>query len=134
LNKIIEFHHKQLDWDAIPTIEKCIKRFESKSMCLLFYYNNQCIGWNWANKDARFNWIDLDQILEENEIYLGGMFVTNVIERPADAGLYNYNMVFDYWFKTNLYDTIYGYCDDWNRTALRVNFLNGHIIYNWIKK
>jgi len=32
------------------------------------------------------------------------------------------------------YDVVYGYLDDWNRVARRVNFANGLTIYNFLKE
>jgi len=134
LKTVIELLHEQLEWDGIPTLEKCIDRFKSNSSCLLFYYNNNCIGWNWINKSVAFNWIDITTQLQPNELYAGGCFVSKKIKRPADAGLYDYNMFFNYCLNNiDGIDTIYGYCDIWNKAAIRVNYMCGWENFNWIK-
>lgn len=134
LNQVVTYIHKQLtNWDSAPTIEDVLKRFESNSHCLLFYYKDLCIGWNWGNPNVTIDWINNIQNLEKNELYGGGCFVTNLIDRPSHAGLINYNMIFEYWIDKLGYDTIYGYVDDWNRVALRVNFQNGLTIHNFLK-
>jgi hypothetical protein len=125
LKTIIELLHKQLKWDGIPTLEKCIKRFESGSFCLLFFYNDNCIGWNWGNKNVTIDWINIDKVLNENELYLGGCFVSKLIDRPADAGVQNYNMFFDYCLNVLNPNRMYGYCDNWNKAAIRINLSNG---------
>lgn len=125
LKVVIDLLRKQLDWDGIPTLEQCYERFNAKSFCLLFYYKDDCIGWNWGNKNVTVDWINIDKELNNNELYLGGCFVSKLVERPADAGIQNYNMFFDYCLNILNPDTMYGYCDDWNKAAIRINISNG---------
>ena len=120
------------DWKEAPTVEVVIERFVSNSYTYLFYYKNNCIGWNWGNPNFTYNWIDVDYQLKSNETYLGGCFVTNLIDRPANAGIMNYNMFFDECLKLG-YNPMYGYCDDWNRIAIQINYSNGWKTYNFIK-
>ena len=120
------------DWDNAPTYNDILDRFDADSHCLLFYYNNECIGWNWGNDNVCFDWINCIQTLPEGELYGGGCFVSRSVERPAYAGLYNYNMIFDFWINKLGYHTIYGYVDWWNKPAFRVNFQNGLTVYNYI--
>ena len=37
LKNTIDLLHQQLDWDGIPTIKKCIERFNANSFCLLSF-------------------------------------------------------------------------------------------------
>lgn len=134
INNVLSYIKTDLpEWTEAPSYKDIIKRFKANSHCLLFYYNKECIGWNWGNKNVCFDWINIVQELPEGEIYGGGCFVSRSIERPANAGLYNYNMIFDYWINKMGYHTVYGYVDKWNKAALRVNFQNGLTVYNYLK-
>jgi len=134
LELVISYIQTQLtDWKDAPTIEDVHSRFSSNSFCFLFYYNDNCIGWNWGNPHVTPDWINIHTELKKGEVYLGGCFVTNIIDRPADAGVMNYNMFFDECLKLG-YNPMYGYCDDWNRVAIRINYSNGWKPYNFIKE
>lgn len=124
LEGVIQLLHAQLDWDGIPTFDNLIQRFEANSFCILFYYKDECIGWNWGNPNVTIDWTKTHTPLQKNECYLGGCFVSNLVDRPADAGICNYNMFFDEVIKSG-YGPLYGYCDDWNRVAIRINLANG---------
>jgi tRNA (Thr-GGU) A37 N-methylase len=126
LKKIIKYIDNDLtNWINKPNYETIIKRFNSDSHCLLFYYMDQCVGWNWGNKNVTLDWINVYQTLNNGEIYAGGCFVTKSIYRPNDAGLYNYNMICDYWLNNLKYEQIFGYIDSWNKAAIRVNLQTG---------
>ena len=48
LQNVISYIKKDLpDWEESPTYDIVLQRFESNSHCLLFYYKDNCIGWNW---------------------------------------------------------------------------------------
>jgi|TARA_B110000908_G_C9944013_1_gene309523 hypothetical protein len=134
LTLVTSYIHKQLtEWTDAPTMEQVHKRFSNNSFCFLFYYNDNCIGWNWANPHVTPDWINIHTKLKSDEVYLGGCFVTNLIDRPANAGIMNYNMFFDECLKLG-YNPMYGYCDDWNRIAIQINYSNGWKTYNFIKE
>lgn len=134
LELVISYIHNQLtDWIDAPTIEDVHKRFKSNSFCFLFYYKDNCIGWNWGNENFTPNWIDIHTKLKDGEVYLGGCFVTKLVDRPTDAGVMNYNMFFDECLKLG-YNPMYGYCDNWNRVAIRINYSNGWKPYKFIKE
>jgi len=134
LKRVVSLVHNDLpDWDDAPTYEIVLERFKSNSHSLLFYYNDECIGWNWGTPNVCFDYINLHQTLKENELYGGGCFVSKSVKRPADAGFYNYNMMFDYWINNTDYDTFYGYVDYWNKAAIRVNFQNGVKVFDYLK-
>ena len=130
---VISYIHNELvDWEDAPTLLDVHKRFHSNSFCFLFYNNEKCIGWNWANPHVTLDWINIHTELKEGEAYTGGCFVSGKVGRPADAGVMNYNMFFDECFKLG-YNSLYGYCDDWNRVAIRLNYSNGAKQYNFLK-
>jgi hypothetical protein len=121
------------NWDESPNFNDVIKRFESNSHCLLFYYNDNCIGWNWGNENVCINWINKFQNLLDGELYAGGCFVSKSVNKPPDAGRYNYNMICDYWLNNMGYTTIYGYVDIWNKPAIRINLQTGVKFVNYLK-
>lgn len=132
IKQVSNFLNNQLtDWNESPTYDDIVKRFNANSLCHLFYYNDSPIGWNWANDDVRFDWYTFDKSLPPNHCYAGGCFVTNLIDRPANAGIINYNMLFTDLIDRCGYDIVSGYCDWWNRNAVRVNRINGLLIQNW---
>lgn len=133
INKIIGLIKIDIpDWKESPDLDNILERFESDSHCLLFYYNNECIGWNWGNNNVCFDWINIYQKLNNGELYAGGCFVSKSVDRPADAGRYNYNMICDYWLNNMEYTTIYGYVDKWNKPAIRVNLQTGVKFVNYL--
>lgn len=133
LKTVVKLIKEELtDWEEAPTYKTVIDRFEAGSYCLLFYYNDDCIGWNWGNKNVCFDWQTVFQELEPGEIYAGGCYVAKNVKRPADAGFYNYNMVLDYFYNQALNHTVYGYVELWNKAAIRVNLQNGIIISNYL--
>lgn len=126
IQKIISCIKKDLpNWTNNPNYETIVERFNSDSHCLLFYYMDICIGWNWGNKNITLDWINIHQELDEGELYVGGCFVTRSIYRPNDAGLYDYNMMCDYWLNNLKYRHIYGYIDSWNKASIRVSLQTG---------
>jgi hypothetical protein len=135
LKKII--NHIKIDipnWDESPDYQTITNRFKADSHCLLFYYNNECVGWNWGNKNVCFDWINIYQILQPHEAYVGGFFVTKSANRPSDAGYYNYNMVIDYWFNNMGINKIYGYVDSWNKASIRIILQNNVKFYDYLDK
>jgi hypothetical protein len=128
----IDLLHKQLKWDGIPTLEQCYERFKANSFCLLFYYNGNCIGWNWGNQNVTVDWINVYKKLAENELYFGGCFVSRLVEKPADAGSQDYNMCFNYCLNVLNANTVYAYCDRWNKAAIRLNLNNGCREYEFL--
>ena len=134
LKKVCKLINEELtDWADVPNYETLLRRFTADSHCLLFYYKGECIGWNWGNSNVCFDWETKIQDLPEGELYAGGCYVSKLVDRPADAGLYNYNKIFDYWINEMGYHTVYGYIDNWNKTAFRVNFQNGLKQYNFLQ-
>ena len=133
LKVVVDLINEEItDWADVPNYETVLRRFEANSHCLLFYYNEECIGWNWGNDNVCLDWQTNIQDLPSGELYGGGCFVSRNVDRPANAGLYNYNKIFDYWINKMGYHTIYGYIDNWNKPAFRVNFQNGLTVHNYL--
>lgn len=133
LTKVVNLIKQQLtDWTTSPNYSDLITRFDINSICYLFYFKDECIGWNWTNKDFTADWVNIEQRFANNICYAGGSFVSNIITRPSNAGMSNYNLFFKTIFDTFPHiDTICGYCDWWNRPAIIVNYKNGFINKNW---
>jgi hypothetical protein len=133
INKIINLIKIDIsDWKESPDLDNVLERLKSNSHCLLFYFDDECIGWNWSNKNVSFDWINTNQKLNDNELYVGGFFVSKSVNRPADAGRYNYNMVCDYWLNKMGYVTVYGYVDKWNKPSIRVCLQTGVKFVNYL--
>jgi len=118
------------DWNVRITPDVVIQRFNSNSHCLLFFYKDKCIGWNWGNTSVKFDWINEDTKLPDGFIYFGGCFVCKQ-STPPDAGLINFNYIFDYWLNKKKFQTIVGYVDNWNKASLRVCLQNNMKIEDW---
>tara|TARA_R100000742_G_C4275530_1_gene96058 strand:- start:665 stop:1195 length:531 start_codon:yes stop_codon:yes gene_type:complete len=135
LQTVNEYVNKQLpNWEESPTHNDIPERFNCNSHCLMFFYKDNPIGWNWSNPNVSIDWKNSIQELLDDELYAGGCFVTNLVKRPANAGLINYNMIFEYYLEVMGYNVIYGYIDNWNKAAFRVNYENGLKPYNFINE
>lgn len=117
-------------WDINLTPDQIIKRFNANSHCLLFYHKLKCIGWNWGNTSVKFDWVNETKKLPEGFIYFGGCFVSKD-STPPDAGLINFNYIFDYWLNQKNFETVVGHVHDWNKASIRVCLQNNLKIYNW---
>lgn len=132
ITKLID---KQIEWGGNPNTEKkLLERFESKSVCQLWIYNNVDIGWYWYNDDFTFDWITIDQKLKDNEHYVGGAFCSNQLERPSNSSFIFYNFSFINAFNNLQKDTVYIYGDDWNRASNILMYKSGCEQYNFIKE
>lgn len=134
LNRISNLITNQIpDWKDSPTMDVVVKRFKSNSYTYLFYYKDTCIGWNWGNPNFTYNWIDIDQELEDDETYLGGCFVNlNKKDRPNNAGYIMCYMFFEEEGRRG-FKSMYGVTDDWNRRASLLYYRLGWKTYNFIK-
>jgi len=132
LKRVLSLLEEQLpDWDERPKdFNDIIKRFNSESKCFLFYYNNECIGWNWINEKVRFNWRTIDKDLPEGWIYAGGLYLSNKVDRPPYSAKTFQNIRSKYLFD-NGYEKICVYCDSWNTNAVRMCTSNSFINEDW---
>lgn len=131
LERVIYYLNDQLVWDGIPTYEESIERLKKGSVCFIFYYNGLSIGWNWVNQNVMINWKDVDKQLNGDECYFGGIYVSNRVFRPDDAGMININMFFNECFKLG-YQTLYGYSDNWNKRPIKLMKENGCVVESFL--
>lgn len=133
LLRVSKLMKKDFDWEGIPDEKDLIKRFESNSVCLLSFYNHSVIGWIWANENYTPTWEESIQDLDEDEIYVGGSYLSKTEERPSGSGLAFYYI----WFKYFLYalnkKKAYSYVDSWNTRSLELAYKIGMKEYNFIK-
>jgi hypothetical protein len=133
LELIIEYHHKDLDWDGTPTYEVLERRFEAGSTCYLMRYNNVALGWGWSNRRLTFDWINIVSDIPKDGMYGGGTFVTRSIDRPARSGIYYTSKWYQFLFKHENLKYMYGYIDEWNRGFIRMNYHLGWKKEEWMK-
>lgn len=124
---------KDFDWEGIPNKETLHKRFQSNSMCLLSYYKNTLIGWIWSNENYTPTWEESIMNLNNNEIYVGGAYLSKTIDRPKNSGQIFYSIWFDYFTNTINNDIAYSYVDEWNTHSLQLAYNIGMENYNFIK-
>ena len=132
LQLAIDYYHNDITWDGIPSLSDVEKRFQSNSTCLLFYWNDICIGWRWNNPNVTINFIDINTVLLKNEMYIGNTFVTKSVERPKLSGLYLHNLGVNYWFNNTDYDIIYNYIENWHNHSIELNVRNGFTKFNFL--
>lgn len=133
LNYISSLMRKDFDWDGIPDEATLHSRFYYDSYCLLSFYNDNPIGWIWANKKVTPLWEDSIMNLGESEIYVGGAYLSKTLDRPKDSGQVFYSIWFDYFTNTINNDTAYSYVDEWNVHSLKLAYNIGMERYNFIK-
>jgi hypothetical protein len=92
ITKLID---NQIVWKETPnTEEKLLKRFKSNTVCQLWIYNGNDVGWYWYNNDFTLDWIFINQKLKDNEHYVGGAFCSNELDRPTNSSFIFYNFSF----------------------------------------
>ena len=112
-------------WEDRPTMEDIRMRFDNKSHCLLWIYNNQPIGWAWSNSNVTLDWKNCIKTLPNGTIYGGGAFLSRSVDRPPNAGLIFYNLTFKFWLFELDNNTIYQYSDKWNRVSSILSYKCG---------
>lgn len=134
LNYISSLMKKDFDWSGIPDEYDLHSRFYYNSYCLISFYNNNPIGWCWANKKVTPLWGE-DSImnLNDNEIYVGGAYLSKTVDRPKDSGQIFYSIWFDYFTNTMNNDIAYSYVDEWNTHSLQLAYNIGMEKYDFIK-
>jgi hypothetical protein len=134
LLNISEMIKNQIEWGGVPdTFEKLYKRFKSNSFCQIWIYDDTDIGWYWYNHNVSLDWLSIDKKLNPNEIYVGGAFVSNKVERPANSSFIFYNFSFINAFNELNKDTVYIYGDDWNRASNILMYKSGCKQFNYLK-
>ena len=112
-------------WEDKPTMDDIRMRFDNKSHCLLWIYNNQPIGWAWSNSNVTLDWKNCIKTLPNGTIYGGGAFLSRSVDRPPNAGLIFYNLTFKFWLFELNNNTINQYSDKWNRVSSILSYKCG---------
>jgi hypothetical protein len=120
------------DWDGIPDEYDIHERFKNNSFCLLSSYKTNIIGWIWANKNVTPYWTRSVQSLKENEIYVGGSYLSKTVERPRGSGSYFYSVWFDYFLDKMNNQYTYSYVDNWNTRSLELAYKIGMKDYKFL--
>jgi len=131
---VVELLHIDLEWDGIPNKDEIIKRFQNKSECFLWLYDDVVVGWTWFNSNITIDWINLYQQLNPNELYVGGAFLSRKSKTPPIAGFKFYNYSFYTWLTDLKYHTIYLYSDSWNRASAQLCYKCGFTQYNFLNE
>lgn len=135
LNKVIEYHHEDIgDWIGIPTLDIIKERLEFGSHCNLFMYHDLVLGWYWTHNDyVTSDWKSAIQKLKNNEIYIGGAFISRK-QKPSPLSSYKfYTQGFKFSLDIEEKDTVYLYSDDWNRASAQLCYKCGFTKYNFLK-
>lgn len=123
---------RELNWEGTPNIENIEKRLGSDSNCLLWMYRKQPVGWAWNNPNVTFNWISIDKLLKEGEVYGGGAFLSKNLNLPPSSSLIFYSLTFNFWLNKLGRTTIYQYSDSWNRASSILSFKCGFRRYRFL--
>lgn len=136
IDELIHVSHlmkQDFDWEGTPNEENIHKRLKSNSKCLLSYYDSKLVGWIWGNDNFTPKWVDIIQELNENEIYIGGSYLSKKVNRPKESGQVFYNIWFDYFLTNFNKQYAYSYVDFWNTHSLNLAHNIGMKEYNFIK-
>jgi len=118
LSKVIDFLHEDLVWDGIPTLDIVKKRLNFGSICMLWKYNNNVVGWSWLNNNnITTDWITGYKPLNSNEQYGGGAFLHRNSKPEPMAGYKFYRFGIENMFKSFDKSILYLYSDTWNRAS-----------------
>ena len=122
------------DWPERPNIGDVKKRYETVSKCNLFFHKDfdQVIGWGWFSTVFTYDWINESNPLPtDNSVYWGGTYIRKELGIPKTTGLQMYNHGFRKFL--SLYETMYGYTDDWNKAPIKICDKLGSIPFKFIK-
>ena len=135
LQKVIDFHHEDLDWDATPDLEEVQKRINFGSFVQLNMYEDKVIGWNWTNpKCVTIDWKSFYQPLKSNELYIGGGFFTRKHRPFPNSAIVGYRQGFEHYLNYHKKDTIYLYSDNWNRASAMLCYKCGFTKYTFLNE
>jgi len=117
IDRVEQFHLQDIQWDGTPNFEEVKKRIFAGSQCHLWMFEDKCLGWHWTSDTVTLDWKTSIQTLKQNELYIGGAFLSRVFKPSARASLYFFRQGFEYSFKLHKADTMYLYTDSWNRAS-----------------
>jgi hypothetical protein len=133
LLKVIEYHHEDLEWDAIPDLDEIKRRLDFGSYIGLNMFEDEPIGWNWTNPDCvTIDWKSHYQDLKPNEFYIGGTFFTRKAKPYPNSAMVAYRQGLEHYFNFHKKDTLYLYSDDWNRASSMLCYKCGLIKFNFL--
>ena len=134
IEKVIQYHYEDLNWDDTPTTEVVLDRLKFGSQCHLWMYEERCLGWHWTNPNCiTLDWKSEYQPLKSNEIYIGGALVSrqHKPDKGNSARIF-YRQGFEYSFKFTNTDIMYLYSDSWNRASAQLCLRNGFKYFNFL--
>jgi len=135
LKIVCELISGELEWDGAPTLQDSIDRITFGSVCNLWMYDNEVLGWHWTNSSCvTEDWKSEYQKLKSNEIYIGGAFLSRKNKPSPKSAYYFYRQGFEYSLVKENKDTMYLYSDDWNRASAQLSYRCGFKKFNFIKE
>ena len=132
INKVISYHHEDIDWEGIPDFDTVQNRLMSGSTCHLFYYKSTCLGWHWTSTVITYDWIEPIHELKSNEIYGGGAFISRKNKPFPSTALYFWRQGLEYDLDYHNADIMYLYTDNWNRSSTQLCYRSGFKDYNFL--
>lgn len=133
LQRVIEYHHDDLDWKETPTIEIVKQRIKFGSTCHLWMYKDICLGWHWTNsKFITRDWLTPYRQLKPTELYIGGAFISKKAKPSASSSYYLYRQGFEYSFNFHNKQIMYLYSDNWNRASAQLCYKCGFRKFNFL--
>lgn len=135
IEKVIQYHYEDLNWDDTPTTEVVLDRLKFGSQCHLWMYEETCLGWHWTNPNCiTLDWKSEYQPLKSNEIYIGGALVSrqHKPDKGNSARIF-YRQGFEYSFKFTSTNIMYLYSDSWNRASAILCYKAGFTQFDFIR-
>lgn len=134
LKQVITFLHQDLEWDGIPTIQEVKERLLFGSICSLWEFENNVVGWNWFNNDCiTIDWKTKYSFLKQNtEQYGGGAFISKQNKPEPSSGYKFYRFSIGNMLEHFDKEILYLYADNWNRASSIICFKCGFTRYNFI--
>ena len=135
LQIVLNFILDELEWDYGPNMQDVFDRIEFGSLCHLWMYDDNVLGWHWTNDECvTHDWKTFAQKIKSNEIYIGGAFVSRNNKPSASSAIYFYRQGFEYSFELSNTNTMYLYSDYWNRASAQLCYKCGFTKYNFLNE
>lgn len=133
--KLIYYSDKRLsDWKERPNLDDVIERLKFGSICKLFNFEEDNIGWTWFNTDVvTTDWKSSYQPINNDKVvFVGGAFMPIDLRPENNSGRVfftnGYRAILDY----SLKKTIYIYFNNWNTVTERYTSRCGGEQYNYL--
>ena len=135
IESVIKYHHEDLIWDGITTLEIVKERIEFGSILHLMMFKNKSVGWFWANSNCiSIDWKSYYNNLDKDAVYVGGAFLSRKNKPSKDSAFIYYRQGIDYILDFHKSDIMYLYSDDWNRASAILCYKCGFSKYNFLKE